>query len=143
MVIDENKVIESKNDTNSKSNVIESIIEDMKELDDFRLLIFSEHDNSFNNIYEFLDNSGILYGKLVGNSDHVQCVLDDYKNGRIKILILNAKHYGSGINLEMTTHIIFYHRMNEELEKQVIGRGYRFGRKQDLNILYLLHENEP
>ena len=33
--------------------------------------------------------------------------------------------------------------MNEELEKQVIGRGYRFGRKQYLNILYLLHENEP
>ena len=142
LVIDENKVIEGKDETNSKSNVIESIIKDMKELDDFRLLIFSEHDNSFNNIYEFLDSSELSYGKLIGNSEHVQSILDDYKTGKIKILILNAKHYGSGINLEMTTHIIFYHRMNEELEKQVIGRGYRFGRKQDLNILYLLHENE-
>ena len=38
----------------------ESIIKDMKELDDFRLLIFSEHDNSFNNIYEFLDSSELF-----------------------------------------------------------------------------------
>ena len=34
LVIDETKVIENKDTKNSKSNVIESIIEDMKDLDD-------------------------------------------------------------------------------------------------------------
>ena len=53
---------------------------------------------------------------------------------------MNAKHYGSGINLEMTTHIIFYHRMNGT-EKQVIGRDIDLKKKR-FDLLYL-YENEP
>ena len=144
VIDDKNENVQIEDEScNSKSNIIETIIKDMNQIEDFRLLIFSEHDNSFDSIYDFLNQNNLKYGKLVGNSDCVQGIINDYISGKIKILILNAKNYGSGINLEVTTHIIFYHRMNEELEKQVIGRGYRFGRKKDLNIMYLLHENEP
>ena len=56
--------------------------------------------------------------------------------------MLNAKYFGAGMNLQMATDIVIYHRFNRELEEQVIGRAQRLGRKTTLNIFYLLHDNE-
>jgi hypothetical protein len=56
--------------------------------------------------------------------------------------LLNAKNYGSGLNLQMTTDIIIYHKMSKDLENQVIGRGQRLGRTDALNVHYLYYENE-
>ena len=46
------------------------------------------------------------------------------------------------MNFENSTDIIFVHKMNEEMEQQVIGRAQRLGRKDILNIIYLQYENE-
>ena len=46
------------------------------------------------------------------------------------------------MNLENSTHIIFVHKMEEEIEKQVIGRAQRMGRTSILNIIYLQYDNE-
>ena len=46
------------------------------------------------------------------------------------------------MNLENSSDIIFVHKMNKDMEKQVIGRAQRLGRKSKLNIIYLLYENE-
>ena len=46
------------------------------------------------------------------------------------------------MNLENSTHIIFVHKMETEIEKQVIGRAQRMGRTSVLNIIYLQYENE-
>ena len=43
---------------------------------------------------------------------------------------------------ENSSDIIFVHKMNESMEKQVIGRAQRFGRTSILNIIYLEYENE-
>jgi hypothetical protein len=32
--------------------------------------------------------------------------------------------------------------MAEEVEKQIIGRAYRFGRTTNLDVIHLLHANE-
>ena len=48
--------------------------------------------------------------------------------------MLNAQHYGSGLNLQMATDVIMYHKFNKELEEQVIGRAQRLGRQTSLNI---------
>jgi SNF2 family DNA or RNA helicase len=55
---------------------------------------------------------------------------------------MNARHVGSGLNLEAATHVILYHRMNTELEKQVIGRAIRFERATELRVMHLVHEHE-
>ena len=39
----------------------------------------------------------------------------------LNVLLLNAEHYGSGLNLENTTDLIFYHRMSSDMEKQVLN----------------------
>jgi hypothetical protein len=37
---------------------------------------------------------------------------------------------------------LFLHKTETELEKQIIGRAQRMGRKNKLNIWYIMHENE-
>ncbi len=78
----------------------------------------------------------------MGTSAHINNVIAKYKAGEIKCLLLNARFFGSGLNLENTTDIIIYHRMNTELKKQVEGRAQRPGRTCQLKIHELLYENE-
>ena len=56
--------------------------------------------------------------------------------------MLNAKYFGAGMNLQMTTDLVIFHRFNAEMEEQIIGRAQRNGRTSPLNVYYLLHENE-
>jgi len=89
-----------------------------------------------------LEKNNITYSKLSGSSSRISNIIDKYSKNEIKVLLLNAKHYGSGLNLQMTNDIIIYHRMSNDLEKQIIGRGQRLGRTSTLNIHYLCYENE-
>jgi hypothetical protein len=56
--------------------------------------------------------------------------------------MLNAQYFGAGMNLQMTTDLVIYHRFSNEMEEQIIGRAQRLGRKTPLNVYYLLHNNE-
>ena len=77
-----------------------------------------------------------------GNSNQIKCTIDRYKEGNTQILLVNTHHFGSGLNLENTTDLILFHKFDTEIEKQVIGRAQRYGRKEPLNVHYLLYENE-
>ena len=55
---------------------------------------------------------------------------------------LNARNMGAGLNIESATHVVLFHRMSAELEDQIIGRAMRLGRRTNLEVVHLLHENE-
>ena len=84
----------------------------------------------------------INFSDLKGNKHRIQNTINDYKNGFIKVLLVNIYNYGSGLNLECSTDIIMFHKFDKLIESQVIGRAQRCGRKTSLNIHYLLNENE-
>lgn len=107
-----------------------------------RFLVFSEFDNTFNNIEIEFNKNNISFSKLCGSSGRVTNIINQFSQNQIQVLLLNAKHYGSGLNLQMTTHIILFHRMSNDLEKQIIGRGQRLGRTTRLSVNYLCYENE-
>jgi hypothetical protein len=107
-----------------------------------RFLVFSNYDATNDNIATYLKDAGIQCGKLVGNYNVINSTIEKFKNGNIRVLILNAQNYGSGLNLQMATDIVLYHEMNKEMETQVIGRSQRMGRTQPLNVYYLLYDNE-
>jgi len=109
-----------------------------------RILIFSEFSNTWGVIDDVLKQNHINYKELKGNTNVINNIINWYKDNinEQKVLLLNAKYYGSGLNLENTTDVILYHQMDLELEKQVIGRAQRFGRKDVLKIWKLLYENE-
>lgn len=107
-----------------------------------KYLIFSNYDSSFTSIYPILASMNIKYMHLRGNGNVIKCMVDKYKNGDIDVLLVNSRHYGSGLNLENTTDVIMFHKFDTEIEKQVIGRAHRLGRTQPLNVWYFLYENE-
>ena len=132
-----------KEDDNEKlPTKIESLINLIRSKADGRFLVFSEYENSFNEIVNELNKNKIVYSKLCGSTGHITNLIRKYTNNEIKVLLLNAKHYGSGLNLQMTSDIVIYHRMSNDLEKQIIGRGQRVGRDKPLCIHYLCYENE-
>lgn len=106
-----------------------------------KYLIFSEYDISFDNIIKIFENK-YNFSYLKGNKYIIQRILNNYKDGDLDILLVNIHNYGSGLNLENTTDIIMFHKFDANIENQVIGRAQRFGRKESLNIHYLLNKNE-
>jgi len=104
------------------------------------MLIFADYINTFKKIEFRLKKEKITYGLLSGNK--INEVINNYKTGKINILLLNAKDYGAGLNLQMTDDIIMYHRFTKETEEQIIGRAQRIGREGQLNVYYLIHNNE-
>ena len=107
-----------------------------------RIMIFSEYDESLNNIRQELDDLNINYSGIKGASSTIQGIISNFKDRKFNVLLLNAKHFGAGLNLQFTDEIIIYHRMSKDLEKQVIGRAQRLGRKTPLQISYLCYDNE-
>jgi SNF2 family DNA or RNA helicase len=107
-----------------------------------KFLIFSNNDYSLMNISPILYKMGIKYEHLKGNGNVIKCIVDRYKNGDVDCLLVNSRHYGSGLNLENTSDVIMFHKFDNEIEKQIIGRAHRYGRTTPLNVWYFLYENE-
>lgn len=107
-----------------------------------KILIFSEYNESFRKIEEILKNKNKNFELLKGTSQRIDNIVQLYHTTKLDILLLNAQYYGTGLNLINTDHIILFHKMNEDIENQVIGRAQRIGRNKPLYVWKLLHHNE-
>lgn len=130
------------NPKNDKYQNLELIMASLKDKADAKVLIFAAYDNTFNNVVPVLQRLGTSYEYVKGNSNQIKCIIDRYKEGDTKVLLMNTQHFGSGLNLENTTDMVLFHKFDTENEKQVIGRAQRYGRNEPLNVHYLLYENE-
>jgi hypothetical protein len=110
--------------------------------EDQRFLVFSAHEASFRGLREVLAARGIRCEMLQGSGARVEALRRQFQQGTVRVLCMNARHVGAGINLEAATHVVLYHRMNMELERQVIGRAVRFERASALEVVHLVHEEE-
>ena len=89
-----------------------------------------------------LSSRGIRSELLIGTTSHINKVKNQFTKGTIRVLYMNARHVGAGLNLEATTDIVLYHKMDGELERQVIGRAVRFDRSLPLTVTHLEHPGE-
>jgi len=139
---DEMKDLADKNNNNllSKYDFLKKIITERGE--NQRFLIYSGFEKSFDKIETFLKDSCVIYSLLKGSSSTIQKNLNLFKDGEISVLLMNAKYYGTGLNIPFCTDIVFYHRMDRAMENQIIGRGQRIGRTDELNVHFLVHSNE-
>jgi hypothetical protein len=136
-----NKVEKDVKDEKLKNKIV-NLIEIIKNKKNGKFLVFSSYDETFNDIIKEFDKNKITYSTILGAVSHINNVINDFSSGKINVVMMNAKHYGSGLNLQMATDVIIYHEMQKELETQVIGRAQRLGRNEPLIVHYLLHENE-
>lgn len=137
-----------KNKLLDKLDNLKLIIEKCMTKQPFKMLIFSDYYNSFYKILDILNYYQLKYSKVMGASGCIKNIITNFKDTntdnerKIDVLLLNANYCASGINLENTTDIVFYHSMNNEKTQQIIGRGQRPGRTTPLNIWKLCYSNE-
>lgn len=107
-----------------------------------RFLIFSNYSSLFKKYLDDFKKNDVKYGILKGNNNVINKRLRDFKSGKTNVLLLNGKHYGSGLNLQDATDIIITHKITEDVETQIVGRANRMGRIGRLNIHYITFEGE-
>lgn len=142
-------VIKNKNEIEIEDNVNNNIIQHKKKEDALidiiknnikgKYLIFSNYEGTFDLIQKKLKQEQISYGLLTNSINET---VDKFKNDDMTVLMLNATFFGAGLNLQFASDVIMFHRFTKEMEEQVIGRAQRIGRTSQLNVHYLLHDNE-
>jgi len=127
---------------NKYSKVIE-LVKDIYTTIDRRVLIFIWHDNTLAHLTHLLGTMHVnQFRSLSGNTNTIRRTIEWFNMGKIRVLLVNASVYGCGLNLIGATDIIFFQKMNNELEKQLTGRAYRIGRTHELHIHRVMHETE-
>lgn len=107
-----------------------------------KFLVFSRYDNSFTQIGQDLTDAGISTREVKGTKDVINSILKSFQAGEIRCLFLNSVHAGAGLTITAATHVVLLHSMQLEEEKQILGRAYRLGRKEALNVYKLVHPDE-
>jgi superfamily II DNA or RNA helicase len=108
-----------------------------------KVIFCSDHVKIFDEIKKIFKTYGIKYIELDdGNIHGLNESIKEYVEKDTSALLLNSNFFGCGLNLQCSTDILFLHKTEITLEKQVVGRAQRPGRKNRLNLWYLMHENE-
>jgi hypothetical protein len=107
-----------------------------------KVLIFSRYENPFLQLEQQCESQGITYHTLRGNKDAIASTIRSFEKGEKRVLFLPLESGGAGLNLVSATHVVLLHAMTPEEETQAIGRAYRLGRVEQLQVLRLLHDGE-
>jgi SNF2 family DNA or RNA helicase len=121
-----------------KKNKQETLLEILESNSQGKYIIFSNYDETFQNIRDLLDDEKISFTEIKGCMETREKQLESFKLGQKNVLFLNSLTNGAGINIQEATDIILYHKMSEDIQSQVIGRAYRIGRKDPLNVHHLI-----
>ena len=118
----------------TKINTVISLINEKK---DGKFIIFSAWDKTFAPIRTQLNSNNIGFIEIKGSVEHRKKNIESFKDGNIKVIFLNSRFDGAGINLQEATDIIVYHKMGESTLNQIIGRANRLGRIEPLHVHHL------
>lgn len=120
-----------------KNAQLEKIISDRP---DAKFLIFSNDTETFTTFLDKLPRGQAAECK--GSEIMVNSVLTKFKQGQLRILCLNSKNLGAGLNITEATDIILYHKMSTAIKTQVLGRVIRIGCDHVVTVHHLLFEDE-
>ena len=107
-----------------------------------KFLVFSRYDNSFIEIIQGCVSRNLVTKELKGSKDMIASTLNQFRDGSVNVLLMNTIQMGAGLNITEATHVILLHSMTHEEEKQILGRAYRVGRKNELHFIRLLYPDE-
>jgi hypothetical protein len=107
-----------------------------------KVLVFAAHSTQFGEISATLRARNITYSLVSGSVSQRQAALDAYIRGPTKVLILNSRMNGAGLNLQATTDIVLWHSMPTPLTRQIIGRALRYGIDHPLVVHKFFRQEE-
>jgi SNF2 family DNA or RNA helicase len=120
----------------------EQLLELIRSTHNAKFLVFSRYDNPFLQISHEIESMSVAVKQVRGNKDVIASTLKSFQKGETKVLLLNSIEAGAGLNITAATHIVLLHAMTHEEEKQILGRAYRLGRTEPLEVIRLLHQDE-
>ena len=106
-----------------------------------KFIIFSKYENPLLHIQQHISQHFPCQA-LQGNKDQIAKQLAAFESGELKLLFLTSRHAAAGLTIPSASHLIVYHKISIEDEKQIIGRAYCLGRKTPLQIIKLFHVKE-
>jgi hypothetical protein len=104
-----------------------------------RFLVFSRVDMW--NIQQRLTAENIPTTELKGTTTQMMNKLASFQNNTIRVILLNTRHAGSGIEITCATDVVLFHTMGNDAT-QAIGRANRVGRTTSLRVHRLLYPHE-
>jgi len=134
--------IENNEIINEPKTKVEEFINFVEKNPKAKILLFSSYDASFFQLTSEMLHRNISYSTINGSTNRVSKIIGEFAEGNYRVLLLNSRHVGAGLNITCATDVFLFHKMTSEMEKQIIGRAYRMGRKEPLHVHHLLHQNE-
>lgn len=107
-----------------------------------QVLVFMWNENTLNKLKHILQSHHIPFRTIAGNTHTIRRIVQWFDEGKIRVLLVNATVHGCGLNLVRATDIILFQKMHVELQNQLMGRAYRIGRTNELNVYRMMHSNE-
>lgn len=109
-----------------------------------KYLVFVSYAKCANELHDQLKVRGIESVVLRGANKSIIKTIDIFKNSTtVNVMFMYSTAYCAGLNLEFATHMIFHHSiLDKSINKQLIGRAQRLGRKESLKLIYLRHKGE-
>jgi len=106
-----------------------------------RILLFSQFVGMLKLIEEDLQDAGITYVKLTGQTKDRQAVVERFQTGRVPVFLISLKAGGVGLNLTAADTVIHYDPWwNPAVEDQATDRAHRIGQDQNVFVYRLLTE---
>ena len=108
-----------------------------------KIIFCSQFPKIFSDLKKMLEKYTIGFIELDdGNIDDINKNIFEYHYGNVSVLLMNSNMFGCGLNLQISSDVLFLHKTGHDLQTQIIGRAQRPGRKNKLNVWFVMHENE-
>ncbi len=104
-----------------------------------RILIFSQFTSMLSLIEQALEDAGVGWIKLTGQTRHRDRVIERFQTGAVPVFLLSLKAGGVGINLTAADTVIHYDPWwNPAAEEQATDRAHRIGQDKPVFVYRLL-----
>ncbi|MFT6985153.1 MAG: hypothetical protein ACJAT7_000961 [Psychromonas sp.] len=106
-----------------------------------RILIFSQFAQMLGLIEQSLQDRGIDFVKLTGQTRNRTEVIDKFQSGQVPVFLISLKAGGVGLNLTAADTVIHYDPWwNPAVEKQATDRAHRIGQDKPVFVYKLICE---
>ncbi|MNF50047.1 hypothetical protein D3C76_519580 [compost metagenome] len=123
------------------SGKLGSLLEMLDELiaEGRRILLFSQFTSMLALIETELQQRGIAYAILTGETRNRRAPVQDFQNGKLQIFLISLKAGGVGLNLTAADTVIHYDPWwNPAAEHQATDRAYRIGQEKPVFVYKLI-----
>lgn len=127
-----------------KNSKMEYLISLLEEIPNEKVLIFSQFTTVLKEIESRLEEEGITYNYLDGQTgarERIELVEEFNQNPEKRVFLISLKAGGTGLNLTSASTVIHFDPWwNPAVEAQASDRAHRMGQKQVVNVIKLVAE---